>query len=121
MDGGIAAIEVTAALSHRFVVVLTVFLTPQDECPPAAEAGGPQHSHGEYPGHQRPCRHPCRHAVSSRSRAVDLHSFFADPEPAVFLSADPDSVAYLCRYGSSSNKFVENCLIGTVARENLLN
>ena len=23
-------------------------------------------------------------------RAVDLHSFFADPDPAVFLNADPD-------------------------------
>ena len=24
------------------------------------------------------------------SRAVDLHSFHADPDPAVFLNADPD-------------------------------
>ena len=24
------------------------------------------------------------------SRAVDPHSFYADPEPAVFLNADPD-------------------------------
>ena len=24
-------------------------------------------------------------------RAVDPHSFFADPDPAVFLNADPDS------------------------------
>ena len=23
-------------------------------------------------------------------RAVDLHSFFADPDPAVILNADPD-------------------------------
>ena len=23
-------------------------------------------------------------------RAVDLHSFFADPDPSVFLNADPD-------------------------------
>ena len=26
-------------------------------------------------------------------RAVDLHSFFADPDPAVFLNADPDPAA----------------------------
>ena len=25
-----------------------------------------------------------------RIRAVDPHSFFADPDPAVFLNADPD-------------------------------
>ena len=25
-----------------------------------------------------------------KSRAVDPHSFFADPDPAVFLNADPD-------------------------------
>ena len=24
------------------------------------------------------------------SRAVDPHSFYADPDPAVFLNADPD-------------------------------
>ena len=24
------------------------------------------------------------------ARAVDPHSFFADPDPAVFLNADPD-------------------------------
>ena len=94
MDGGIAAIEVTAASSHRFAVVLTV-LAPQDECPPAAEAGGPQHSHGEHPGHQRSCRHPCRHAVSSRSRAVDPLPFFAESEPAVFLNAASDPAAFL--------------------------
>ena len=28
-----------------------------------------------------------------RIRAVDLHSFFADPDPAVFLNADPDPAA----------------------------
>ena len=27
------------------------------------------------------------------SRAVDPHSFFADPDPAVFLNADPDPAA----------------------------
>ena len=26
----------------------------------------------------------------TESRAVDPHSFFADPDPAVFLNADPD-------------------------------
>ena len=31
-------------------------------------------------------RHP-------RSRAVDPHSFFADPDPAVFLNDDPDPAA----------------------------
>ena len=25
------------------------------------------------------------------NRAVDLHSFLADPDPAVFLNADPDT------------------------------
>ena len=25
-----------------------------------------------------------------KTRAVDPHSFFADPDPAVFLNADPD-------------------------------
>ena len=28
------------------------------------------------------------------SRAVDPHSFFADPDPAVFLNADPDTAAF---------------------------
>ena len=27
------------------------------------------------------------------TRAVDPHSFFADPDPAAFLNADPDPVA----------------------------
>ena len=27
------------------------------------------------------------------TRAVDPHSFFADPDPAVFLNADPDPAA----------------------------
>ena len=27
-------------------------------------------------------------------RAVDLHSFFSDPDPAVFLNADPDPAAF---------------------------
>ena len=31
-------------------------------------------------------------------RAVYLHSFFADPDPAVFLMADPDPVAFLMRF-----------------------
>ena len=33
-------------------------------------------------------------------RAVDLHSFFADPDTAVFLNADPDP-DFLCRFGST--------------------
>ena len=28
------------------------------------------------------------------SRAVDPHSFFADPNPAVLLNADPDPAAF---------------------------
>ena len=28
--------------------------------------------------------------ISANSRAVDPHSFYADPDPAVFLNADPD-------------------------------
>ena len=27
---------------------------------------------------------------STQARAVDPHSFYADPDPAVFLNADPD-------------------------------
>ena len=27
---------------------------------------------------------------SNHTRAVDPHSFYADPDPAVFLNADPD-------------------------------
>ena len=30
-----------------------------------------------------------------KSRAVDPHSFFADPDPAVFLNADPDPEIFL--------------------------
>ena len=30
------------------------------------------------------------------SRAVDPHSFFADPDPAVFLNADPDPSLKIC-------------------------
>ena len=30
-------------------------------------------------------------------RAVDPHSFFADPDPTVFLDADPDPAACLMR------------------------
>ena len=30
-------------------------------------------------------------------RAVDPHSFFADPDPAVFLKADPDPAAFKIR------------------------
>ena len=34
-------------------------------------------------------------------RAVDPHSFFKDPDPAVFLNTDPDTAAFLCESGSS--------------------
>ena len=45
------------------------------------------------------------------TRAVDLHSFFADPDPAVLLSADPDPAAFNCGSGSSLTKFVKNFLV----------
>ena len=28
------------------------------------------------------------------TRAMDRHSFFADPDPAAFLNADPDPAAF---------------------------
>ena len=31
------------------------------------------------------------------TRAVDSHSFFADPDPAVFLNAYPDPAAFKMR------------------------
>ena len=44
-------------------------------------------------------------------RAVDPHSFFADPDPAVFLNADPDPGGKInadpCLYGSSQTNFVK--------------
>ena len=45
------------------------------------------------------------------TRAVDLHSFFADPDPAVLLSADPDPAAFKCGSGFSLTKFVKNFLV----------
>ena len=30
------------------------------------------------------------HMASALTRAVDPHSLYADPDPAVFLNADPD-------------------------------
>ena len=44
------------------------------------------------------------------TRAVDPHSFYADPDPAVFLNADPDPESKMnadpCGSGSSLiNKF----------------
>ena len=43
--------------------------------------------------------------IISVVRAVDLQSFFADPDPAVFLNADPDPGGKInadpCLYGSS--------------------
>ena len=41
---------------------------------------------------------------------VDKHSFFADPDPAVFLNADSDQLLKKCGSGSSSNKFVKKTL-----------
>ena len=34
--------------------------------------------------------------LSSYHRAVDPHSFFADPDPAVFLHVDPDPALQTC-------------------------
>ena len=31
----------------------------------------------------------------NKTRAVDPHSFYADPDPAVFLDADPDLAVFL--------------------------
>ena len=39
---------------------------------------------------------------------MDPHSFFADPDPAVFLNADPDPAAKKCGSGSSQTKSVTN-------------
>jgi hypothetical protein len=39
---------------------------------PTAEAGGPQHGHGEHPGHQRPSGHSCGHAVSNPAYVCSL-------------------------------------------------
>ena len=46
------------------------------------------------------------------SRAVNLHSFFAgpNPDPAVFLNADPDSAAFLMRIRNQLNKICKNSL-----------
>ena len=47
--------------------------------------------------------------------AVDPHSFFADPDPAVFLNADPDPGGKMnadpCGSGSSLTNFVKNKLM----------
>ena len=32
----------------------------------------------------------------NKSKAVDPHSFFADPDPAIFLNADPDPAWQNC-------------------------
>ena len=42
---------------------------------------------------------------------MDPHSFFADPDPAVFLNADPDPAAFKCGSGSTFKKFVKSILI----------
>ena len=45
------------------------------------------------------------------NKAVDPHSFFADPDPAVFLNADPDPGVKMnadpCGSGSSLTNFVK--------------
>ena len=52
-----------------------------------------------------------------RAMAVDPHSFFADPDPAVFMNADPDPGGKMnadpCRSGSGSSlsNFVKNKLM----------
>ena len=40
------------------------------------------------------------------SKAVDPHSFFADPDPAVIFHADPDPGAFSMRSGSSFTKIM---------------
>ena len=40
------------------------------------------------------------------SKAVDPHSFFADPDPAVIFHADPDPGAFSMRSGSSLKKIM---------------
>ena len=46
--------------------------------------------------------------TSVQYRAVDPHSFFADPDPAVLHEADPDPAAFHCGSGFSLAKFVTN-------------
>ena len=41
---------------------------------------------------------------SPKHRAVDPHTFFADPDPAVLLNADPDPAAFLMRIRVQLNK-----------------
>ncbi len=36
------------------------------------------------------CGTVCLRLTWNKARAVDPHSFYADPDPAVFLNADPD-------------------------------
>ena len=58
-----------------------------------------------------------RLGLEHQIRAVDPHSFFADPNPAVFLNADPDPGGKMnadpCGYGSGSSftHFVKNKLM----------
>ena len=44
-------------------------------------------------------------------RAVDPHSFFADPDPTVFLDADPDPAACLMRFRIQLSKICKNFLM----------
>ena len=36
-------------------------------------------------------------AIPPASRALNSHSFFADPDPAVFLNADPNPALKVCK------------------------
>ena len=44
--------------------------------------------------------------MADSCRAVDPHSFFADPDPAILLNAHPDPAVTKCGLGSSLTKFV---------------
>ena len=68
-----------------------------------------------------------RLGLEHQIRAVDPHSFFADPNPAVFLNVDPDPAVFLnadpdpdpggkmnadpCGSGYSLTNFVKNKLM----------
>ena len=41
---------------------------------------------------------PIKNRIKVIHGAVDPHSFFADPDPAVLLKADPDVAAFLTHY-----------------------
>ena len=46
--------------------------------------------------------------MSAECRAVDPHSFFTDPDPAVILDADPDPAAFFNAFPDpAKQKFVK--------------